>query len=232
MSALNASPLSWTPSPNRWLRRLTFAIVVVLALGALYLRVVQPAYQRWGATDEETTRRLPGDDLVPNPIRVSTRAITVHAPVSAVWPWLVQIGQERGGLYSYEALENLIGCQITNADRIVPEWQHPRSGDRVGLGPEGYPFFTVADVQYERAFILRGGDDSYTGASWVFAVEPVDANTTRLLVRMRSAASRTAVEAFFNDALTPPLHFIMEREMLYGIARRAEALTHGESVAA
>ena len=232
MSQSSPSPLSWIPAPNRWLRRLTITVVVLLALGAIYLCVLQPAYQRWGATDDEVARRLPGDELVSNPIRVSTRALTVHAPVSAVWPWLVQIGQERGGLYSYEGLENLIGCQITNADHIVPEWQHPQPGDRIGLGPEGYPFFSVAEVQPERAFILRGGDDTYTGASWVFYVEPVDASTTRLIVRMRSAASLTQVEAFFNDVVTPPLHFIMEREMLYGVARRAEALAAGDTVPA
>lgn len=223
MSALSSAPAA-VPVLRRRLKRATLGVVALMGLRLLYRQVVQPTYSRWGATDDEVRRTLPGDALVETPVRVSTRALTINAPVSAVWPWVVQIGQERGGLYSYEALENAIGCQISNADRIVPEWQHPRPGDRVGLGPEGYPFFTVVDVQPERAFVLRAGDENYTGASWVFALEPVDATHTRLIVRMRSAASRSAVESFFNDLLTPPLHFVMEREMLHGIARRAEGL--------
>jgi hypothetical protein len=219
------SPVPVTaPVLSRRLKRATVSVSLLMGLVVLYRRVVQPTYSRWGATRDEVRRALPGDELIEKPVRVSTRALTIHAPVSAVWPWVVQIGQERGGLYSYESLENAIGCQISNADRIVQEWQHPRPGDRVGLGPEGYPFFTVVDVQPERAFVLRAGDETYTGASWVFALESIDATHTRLIVRMRSAASRNAVESFFNDLLTPPLHFVMEREMLHGIARRAEAL--------
>lgn len=210
--------------PDPLVQRIFILVVIVVLLLAVYSSIWLPAFERWGATDDEVNRRLPGDEIVTRVGRVSTRALTIHAPVSAVWPWIVQIGQERGGLYSYEALENLVGCNIRNADRIVPEWQRPQIGDRVSLGPEGYPFFTIAAIEPEHAFVLRGGEGSFPSASWAFVVEPVDDHTTRLIVRMRLARSETRAEAFWNDALTPPLHFLMEREMLYGIARRAESL--------
>jgi hypothetical protein len=82
-------------------------------------------YSKWGASADEVEMSLPGDEFVPNPVLVSTRAITIQAPVSSVWPWLVQMGQGRGGLYSYERLENMVGCDMHNADRIIPEHQHP-----------------------------------------------------------------------------------------------------------
>src|SRR5919108_5912683 len=128
----------------------------LVALGdaalALYLLVVRPWMLRWGATDEDLRQPLPGDDLVPNPLTTSTRAITVNAPVEAVWPWLAQIGQDRGGMYSYEWLENLAGCQMRNADRIHPEWQHRAIGEVVKLHPAcGLP---LAHFEPARAFVL------------------------------------------------------------------------------
>src|SRR5947209_19113016 len=87
----------------------------------------------WGATDEERLKRVPCDELVPDPITTSTRAITVNTPVEVVWPWLAQIGQDRGGFYSYDWLENLAGCKMDNADRIHPEWQQRAIGEVVKL---------------------------------------------------------------------------------------------------
>jgi hypothetical protein len=103
-----------------------------LVLGAAfpwaYALVIRPWHLRWGATDEEVEKPLPGDELVPEPVIESTRAITVHAPVEAVWPWLAQLGQDRGGFYSYEWLENLAGAWMRNALSIHPEWQHREVG--------------------------------------------------------------------------------------------------------
>lgn len=215
---------AWSEAPDPWVRRVVTLLALVTIGLAIYSGILFPTIQRWGATDAEVDCKLPGDELVNFPVRVSTRAITINAPVSDVWPWIAQIGQEHGGLYSYEFLENLVGCDITNADQIVPEWQNPQPGDLVRLGPEGYPYFTVVDVQPEESFVLRAGSGGSVPTSWTFSLEPIDANTTRLIVRTRSAGSWTRTEAFINDVVTPPLHFIMEREMLYGIARRAEAL--------
>src|SRR5690242_10440737 len=105
----------------------------LLGLGAAiaYALVFRPWHLRWGATDEETTETLPGDALVPHPKSQATHAITIHAPVAEVWPWLVQVGQDKGGFYSYTWLENLVGCQMRNADRIVPQFQQLQVGDKV-----------------------------------------------------------------------------------------------------
>lgn len=216
-------------APDPWVRRCVTAFTIGALALAVYSSTLQPAFMRWGATDAEVACVLPGDDVIPFPAHVSTRAITIHAPVSAVWPWIAQIGQERAGLYSYTWLENLFGCDMTNADTIVEAWQNPQPGDRISLGPEGYPYFTVEAVEPEHAFVLRAGSGGFAGASWAFVVEPVDAETTRLIVRMRTSGSWSRMEAFINNVLTPPLHFIMEHEMLHGIARRAEALATGEA---
>jgi hypothetical protein len=108
-------------------------------LGALlpwaYAFFIRPWHLRWGATEEELSKPLPGDELVPDPAIEPTQAITVNAPVEEVWPWLAQVGQDRGGFYSYEWLENLAGCEMRNADRIHPEWQHREVGEIVFLHP-------------------------------------------------------------------------------------------------
>ena len=120
-----------------------------LAVGLTVLAspLLRPWYSKWGATEAETMKSLPGDEQVPNPNMVNTRAITIEAPVATVWPWLVQMGQGRGGLYSYERLENLVGCEMHNADEILPEYQELMVGDMVRLseGDEG-PHFVVTAV--------------------------------------------------------------------------------------
>ncbi len=118
-------------------------------------------YGRWGATAAETAVALPGDELAPEATLVSTRAITIEAAVTAVWPWLVQLGQGRGGLYSYQRLENLVGCDIHNAAQILPEYQVLVPGDQVRLGPPGanFPSFTAAIVEPPTVLVLRGAED-------------------------------------------------------------------------
>src|SRR5690242_12108634 len=99
------------------------------AVAAAYAFLLRPWHLGWGATEVEQEELLPGDDLFPNPKHQATHAITIQAPVTDVWPWLVQIGQNKGGFYSYTVLENLMGCDIHNAKKIVPEWQSLRAGD-------------------------------------------------------------------------------------------------------
>src|SRR5689334_7890503 len=95
-------------------------LLVAVAAYAAWLR---PMHLRWGATSQEVSRPLPGDDLVPHPKGKSTHAITINSPAPNIWPWLVQLGQNKGGFYSYSWLENLVGCHMRNTDRIVGEWQ-------------------------------------------------------------------------------------------------------------
>jgi hypothetical protein len=103
------------------------ALGTVTVVAAAVLRAWQ---RRWGATDDEVNRTLPGDDLISHADLTATRAITIHTTAAQVWPWIAQLGQGRGGFYSYDFLENLVGCDIHSADRIVPEWQRIDIGDR------------------------------------------------------------------------------------------------------
>ena len=196
--------------------------LVLLAAGASalagYFRFVRPWHLRWGATDEELQRRLPGDDNVPEPLLDTTRAVTIAAPADQVWPWLVQIGQRRAGFYSYVGLENAVGCDMHNADRIVPEWQRLEVGDEVWLHPKTPPL-KVVEVVPGRSIVL--GDD------WSFHVEPIDSQTSRLIVRSRGTYTYPDLKLdplnfLYWRGIFEPAHFIMERKMMLGIKDRAE----------
>jgi hypothetical protein len=179
----------------------------VLATG-LYALKVRPWMLQWGATRSESEATLPGDELAPRPVG-PTRAVTIDAPVEAVWPWLAQIGQDRGGFYSYEWLENLAGCRMRNAERIHPEWQIREIGEKVML----HPAFglEVGRFDQRRALVLEG---------WgAFVIEPLDTRRTRLLARGRAPAARLA--GAYGLLIEIP-HFVMERRMLLGIKERAE----------
>lgn len=209
--------------------------LATVAVAGSYAYFLRPKMLRAGATEEETHRALPGDELVPTPRSVSTRAITIHAQAPAIWPWLVQMGQDRGGLYSYAWLERLVGCEITNVEQIIAEYQHLQVGDIVRLTPpeRNNLFFTVAVIDPGRALVLRtplppGGDRresfeaGYPDGSWAFVLEPMSGQTTRLIVRWRSDYKPTVAGLFFNQYGLEPVHFLMERKMLLGIKARVE----------
>src|SRR5215831_14410501 len=109
------------------------AVMAAVGVAALYQDQVRPWLYTWGARPDEIGAELPGDDLVEPNAPQTTRAVTIDAPVEAVWPWLAQIGEDRGGFYSYSVLERAIGAEIHNAERIHPEWQQLRVGDTVWL---------------------------------------------------------------------------------------------------
>ena len=136
-------------------RRAAAAGTAVLGSAAAYILAIRPWQLGWGTTGEERDATLAGDDLIPNPDLVATRAITVHAGADQVWLWIAQLGQGRGGFYSYDALENLVRCDIHSAARVVPEWQDIKVGDQVKLHPE--VGLGVAVVEQGSALVLRGG---------------------------------------------------------------------------
>jgi len=195
---------------------------------AAYALVIRPWHLRWGATDAELAAPLPGDELCPEPKVLSTHAITIHAPVRLVWPWIAQLGQHRGGFYSYTWLENLVGCQMRNADRIVPEWQEINVGDEVWLHPQAPPL-TVKAVEPERYLVLA--------KSWGLFLFPLDDRTTRLVVRGRGKFDQPdlqhpALNFLYWRGFFEPAHFVMERRMLIGIQERAEAAFRAEQAPA
>jgi hypothetical protein len=197
-------------------RRPPRPIAIGAGLVAAYLAVGRPLMLHWGANCEELHKPLPGDELVPGPAVQSTRAVTIDAPADAVWPWLAQIGQDRGGFYSYECLENLAGCHMHNADEIHPEWQQRTLGETVYLHPRtGLP---VARFDPGRVFALK---------NWgAFVLEPVCSDRTRLIARGRTPRGAGSI---VNALLMEIPHFVMERKMLLGIKRRAER-SHTASV--
>jgi hypothetical protein len=197
-----------------------------IALGsaaAAALAFVRGRSLRWGAADEETRVALPGDELLPEADLTATRAVTVRATADAVWPWIAQLGQGRGGFYSYDFLENLVGCDIRSADRIIPEWQAVKVGDQVKLHPE--VGLLVALVVPERALVLRGGvpmgrTQPPYDFTWAFVLRAGPAGANRLVVRERYRYSRR-----WAPLLVEPVElisFVMSQRMLRGIRERAE----------
>lgn len=194
-------------------------------------RFVTPWQQRWGATDDEVAMALPGDLFVGEPAQQVTRAISIAAPPGAVWPWIVQIGADRGGFYSYERLENLFGLGIHNTDRIVPEWQHREVGDLVAADTKGSGGWYVVQVVPGEALAMLAGDVSAGRPArrdggvkweflWTFAIRPAHGGESRLIVR-----ERTGFGSMLTRLCMAPVglvSFVMTRKMLMEVRRCAE----------
>jgi hypothetical protein len=184
-----------------------------LALPVVYGAIVRPWLQNWGSTASERASFYPGDDPAgPKPgIRI-TRAVTVEAPPEEVWPWIAQIGQARGGFYTYDWLENLAGCRIHSADRVHPEWQDVHVGTPIGMAPD---FGTdVEAVVPGRALVVRNWGS--------YVIEPAGDHRSRLIAR---ATHPRGLPSLFYALVVELPHAVMERRMLLGIKQRAEAAT-------
>ena len=184
-------------------------------------------YRNWGTTKEECDTALPGDELVDQPAVQTTEGIWIDAPAAAVWPWLVQMGQDRGGMYSYEKLENLVGLKHRNADRIHPEWQQLAVGDVIRVVPRGWMGLrdgialpVVALVEGESIVLRLAPPAVPLDGVWSFHLIPHWEDRCRLLVRTR-ARMRAPGEALGAEAAGPVMA-LMTRGMLLGVKRRAE----------
>jgi hypothetical protein len=174
----------------------------------------------WGATAEEAQARLAGDDLLEDADGVATRAITIDAPASAVWPWIAQMGPApRGGAYTYDWIENLLRLDMHSVDHVLPEFQHPRVGDSFGFGPNEMRY---AIVDPERTLALRSADGNWV---WTFVLEE-RCGRTRLLSRNRFRLPR--LRDRIGMLPMEPGSLVMERKMLRGIKQRAESLVARE----
>lgn len=191
-------------------------LVVVVTIALL------PWMDRWGATDDEIAASLTGDELVASPRISYTRAISINAAPEDVYPWVVQLGAEKGGMYSYEWLEtNILQCELINADRIHAEWQNLKVGDPMKMcpGTSGPPPYEIAIIEPNRSIIMGHKDGGDWIEIWQFHFLPKEDGTTRLVIRSRSAA-----EGWLWDVIRPG-EFIMMRAMMFGIKERAEALS-------
>jgi len=215
---------------KRWM---PMGVIAGAAAVVAWKQILDPWQQRWGATDDEVGMGLPGDGLVADPASQVTRAVTIDAPPDAVWPWIVQLGADRGGFYSYEWLENLFGLHIHNADEIVPEWQERAVGDLVHADAKGSGGWYVVEVLPGEALVMKVGDVKQgrpVGRDeqlrweflWTFVVRPLPGGRSRLIVRERTGFGRRLTEV----AMSPIglVSFVMTQKMLRGIKARAESL--------
>jgi hypothetical protein len=208
-----------TPPADGWrdvLEGLGGAAVMALNLLTPPLRT---ARSRWGVDAGTAARAHPGDDLVPDPSWSWTHGVEIAAPAEAVWGWIAQIGADRGGFYSYQWLENLIGCQVRNADRVHPEWELG-PGQALSLHPKA----KMAVVRAEKGrYLVAHGRDDHTSASWLLEIEPLGARRCRLISRFRTShAADLPTRLRMGSALVEPIGFALDRRMLLGVKQRAE----------
>lgn len=211
-----------------------FAGLTAAAAAAGYVLALRPRLLRWGATAQEAAGPLPGDELVPTPRLQSTRAVSIAAPPDAVWPWLVQMGSGRGGMYSYDLLENAVGLDMHSADRILPEFQQLAVGDVLPLSPGGGvpvrrlepgAVLALGGVMDPRTREVTAREGAQTGArlemGWSFVLQPLGVGSTRLLSRTRYDYAPLTLGIPLR-VLLEPMQFVMERRMLLGIRSRVE----------
>jgi len=195
--------------------------LVVILIAVAYWFPIRRWMNRWGATPADLTRVMAGDALLANPTYSGTTAIVIAAPPEYIWPWLVQIGYQRGGLYSYDWLDRLFGyLDRPSATRILPDFQHLAVGDRIPLGRG--PSWPVAIVEPNRALVLDMRNMGGLDWVWQFGLYPIDETRTRLVsrsrVRTRAMSARLLTHAI------EPAGFLMTRRMLLGLQQRSERL--------
>jgi hypothetical protein len=198
-----------------------------LMLVALLTPFLRPSRCHWGLRADEAKGLFPGDEHVPTPSWSWTHAVEIEAPPELVWPWVVQIGADRGGFYSYQWLENLAGCNLLNAERIHPEWAHKPGGTLV-LHPK-MPAIPVVSLEVGKSLVAFAAPDAaaraagrpWSSASWAFVVQPLPAGRCRLISRFRSACSEDLMTRISQGPwLLEPVGFAMDRRMLMGIRAR------------
>ena len=188
-----------------------------IAVGAfVYRALLRSRVLNWGASAAEAHQFLPGDELLRDADGVATRAITIDAPPSAVWPWIAQMGPHpRGGAYTYDWIENLLGLHMHSVDEVLPAYQHPEVGERFGFGTNQMRF---ERVEPDRVLSLRSTDGNWV---WTFVLENGDGKT-RLISRNRFRLPR--LRDRIGMIPMEPASLLMERKMLQGIKERAERL--------
>ena len=216
--------------------KVVLTVVVVLAAWTfVYFAGLRSWHRRWGATAAELTAAPPGEFLFPRSAGEVTHAVTIQATPQQVWPWIMQIGQDRSGFYSYTPLENLIGCQMPKVERIVQEWPARAQGETVWFATpkhyKGQAKMIAAIVEPARAFAMVSPTDwqrIQAGGQaremiWEFALEPAGPQQTRLIARFRAGPPATATQRLAGWFFWEPAHFVMERKMLLTIKKLAES---------
>ncbi len=208
----------------------------IAGVACAYAVGVRPRLLRSGATDAEVDAKYPGGELIPDGKPGATMAVTIDAPPSAVWPWLLQMGCDRAGWYSWDRLDN---AGVSSAERIHPEWQDVSVGDRMLSTPSGATWFEVAALEPERFLELRAPIDLHGGlpfdttrlrprlyndSVWCFQLKAFPGDRTRLVVSGYAAQRPRALLAIADFLFWEPAHWIMQRRQFTNLKRRAETV--------
>lgn len=193
-------------------------ILAILLLIILLVRLFTPWMDRWGTSAQERAAAFPGDDLVKSPVKVINHAVTIHAPPEKIYPWLLQIGADKSGMYSYTWLERLVGCKMARDETLHPEWQNLKEGDLMKMcaGDFAPPPYIVAKVLPNQALIFGHKDQETWAESWQFVLLPQSDGTTRLVTRTSTTMTGCMWDIFNRVA------FVMERKMLLTLKSLAE----------
>ncbi|HEX2671524.1 MAG TPA: hypothetical protein VHM25_11660 [Polyangiaceae bacterium] len=198
-------------------------------LAAFLTPFLRKSRSHWGVELAEAGAPHPGDSLVPEPLWAWTHGIEVRERAEYVWPWVAQIGADRAGFYSYQGLENLVGCGLRNANAIHPDWEL-ELGDHLLLHPQAPPL-VISNYEREHYFVAhapldeaaRGAGKPWATMTWLLQLEPLDSSRCRLISRFRVAhSSEIATRLWLGPTLLEPIGFAMDRRMLRGIKARAE----------
>jgi len=198
--------------------------VTIAVFVAVYLLMVRPWHREWGASETEIMQDMPGDEVVTNPNFLTTRAVAIEAKPEEIWPWLVQMGYRRGGLYSYDWLDRMQGIlDQPSADQILPEFQDLKPGDEIPIG--GGPGWPVKSMDPNRSMVL---DIEQPGVhiTWSWGLFPIDSGSTSLVLRIRGHIRVKPLQAPL-IAFLDPAEFVMVRKMLTGIKQRVEGTAAG-----
>lgn len=202
-------------------RKMLFGLAGAFAAGAgfiAYKYYLQPWNHHWGAGIDDVEREMPGDYLIEDPDVVTTRAIEIEATPEEIFPLLVQMGQGRGGVYTYDWIERMLGIEMHNAARVVPELQHLSEGEFLPLGNEGNGFI-VEHLELDRSLVLAFTEGNWT---WDFGIYPIDDHRSKLVSRNRISMKDAGIGFRLYMKLIDPGAFVMERKMLLGIKERVE----------
>jgi hypothetical protein len=193
-------------------------LIAIVALLVIVVVLLTPWMDRWGTTPEERAAEYPCDELVAQPARIVNRAVTIHATPEQIYPWILQIGADKSGMYSYTWLENLVGCKMAKVEAIKPEWQNLKEGDLMKMcaGDFAPPPYLVAKVIENQAVIFGHKDNDKWAEEWEFVLIPQADGTTRLVTR-----TRTNMTGGFWEVIRP-ISFMMEQKMLWTIKYLSE----------
>lgn len=208
---------------------------IAIMIACYFTIFLKPWRDRWGMTKDQLDREFPGDHIVPDPRSEFTHGIDIDAPADFVWPWIVQMGKDRGGFYSYELLENLVGLKIYNSDEILTEYQRTKVGDMIPFGPEtAYPLVICEpgsamvienhdDLDARKSYDPeQGHPDNFLHLTWLWFIEPVGNRRSRFISRNRLNYKSSLKNRMTIGLLAEPIVFAMDRKMCLGIKKRAE----------